>query len=532
MNTAQAVKATSPLPVDFLASPMQLDIFSFVEKDRRSAVIEAVAGSGKSTTIVHALLFIPEWENVIILAFNAAIVKEMKAKVEKLGKEMGRSFRNVRVATFHSLGFGAVCKRLGVQASQIKTDQYKLRDLTRELWSEPTQELYADFCCDLVSLAKGQGVGPLIVDTQTAWQDIIDHHDLYLDSEDATIDRAIALCRELLARSNDVAKSARWIDFDDMLYLPLLWGMTFFKQDKVFVDEAQDVNPVRRAICRKVLKTGGRLFACGDRCQAIYGFTGADSEAMTLLADAFNAVELPLTVSYRCPIVAEDEVKHLVPYFSTNRAPTPDKNGVLQPAILGEVLKLSVQDALPRLDASAVILCRNTAPLVSLAYALMRRRIPCRVLGREIGQGLVSLIKKMRGKTIDHLKEKLEKYEAREVAAFMEKKKEQKAAGVQDRVACVMTFIDALSENERTVSKLIRSIEAMFEDKGAGVLTLSTLHKAKGREWETVAIYRLDLLPSPFARQPWQHKQELHLEYVGKTRFKRTMIYLQGELPK
>ncbi len=125
---------SSPLPAGFDPSPMQLTVFEFFRGDRRSAVVEAVAGSGKSTTIIYSLLYVPEHEPILILAFNAAIVKEMKEKLEHLKKITGRDFRNVRVSTFHSLGFGALLNRWGVSANQIETNSYKLKDLSQQLW--------------------------------------------------------------------------------------------------------------------------------------------------------------------------------------------------------------------------------------------------------------------------------------------------------------------------------------------------------------------------------------------------------------
>jgi len=55
---------------------------------------------------------------------------------------------------------------------------------------------------------------------------------------------------------------------------------------------------------------------------------------------------------------------------------------------------LSLKDYEPSDFApSSAILCRNTAPLISFAFSLLRRDVGCRVLGREIGQGLIALIK-------------------------------------------------------------------------------------------------------------------------------------------
>ena len=69
----------------------------------------------------------------------------------------------------------------------------------------------------------------------------------------------------------------------------------------------------------------------------------------------------------------------------------------------------------------------------------------------------------------------------------------------------------------------------MFGDTKDGekarVLTLSTIHKSKGREWDRVFILgRTRYLPSPWARKEWQQLQEKNLEYVALTRAKDTLV--------
>jgi superfamily I DNA/RNA helicase len=103
------------------------------------------------------------------------------------------------------------------------------------------------------------------------------------------------------------------------------------------------------------------------------------------------------------------------------------------------------------------------------------------------------------------------------VAKFTAKGEEGKAEAVCDRVACIMTVIERLNENERTIPALIARLENLFSDTN-GVLTLSTMHKAKGREFDAVAIYRPDLCPSKWARQEHQVVQETNLLYVAVTR--------------
>lgn len=504
----------------FIPSTLQANFFDWVRNGKGSCVLIAVAGSGKSTTIVRSL---PETKgSVLILSFNTVITVEMSEKVRELYPTLLHDYKTnpsgrTSVRTFHSLGFGAVCKFLNKKANQINTDGGKLRRLFQRMHNESTFEMYAAFVTKLVSLAKGEGIGALKAADLNTWHELIAHHDLYLDSMEASEEEAIELARGLLRESNKVAKEESWIDFDDQLYLPLLWKLRLFQHDWVFIDEAQDTNPVRRAIAKLALRYGGRLVAVGDPGQAIYGFTGASHDAIDLIKSQFAASEMPLTVSYRCPQSVGQLAAQLVPHFQVH-----------ENAPKGEVLTLNLKDALARLENTDVILCRNVKPLVELAFKLIAQGRGCTVLGKEIGEGLVSLVRKMRAKNINGLQEKLEVYRDREVAKFTAKGEEGKAEGVSDRVACLVTVIASLDEKTRTINGLISKIEGLFTE-GSNVLTLSTCHKSKGREWKRVAILQPELMPSKWARQDWQQKQEQNLIYVTYTRAKEELIFLATE---
>lgn len=465
-------------------SVYQANILNWVREGKGSAIVKAVAGSGKTTTVMAALAEIP-------------------------GIDLGQ----VRASTFHSVGFNAINKKLGTKS---KPDSGKCRRILRETVGDVDFDLYADFVCKLVGLAKGEGVGALQAFDGSKWADLIAHHDLYLESEDASEEHAIALARALLRASNEAAKTGD-IDFDDMLYLPLLWRLRLWQNDWVFIDELQDTNPVRRAIAKLALKPGGRLLGVGDERQSIYGFTGSSVDAMDLVRQEFNCTELPLTVSYRCPTAIGELVRDNVPHFET--AP-----GAAQ----GEISYLPLLEATKRLDSHDAILCRNTAPLITAAFALIARGVGCAVLGKDIGAGLVSLIKKQRAKGIDNLTAKLRVWQEREVARYTAAGEEGKAETVTDRVASIMAVVDSLDENERTIPKLIAKLEGMFSDAN-GMLTLSSVHKAKGREWKRVAVLRPELMPSPFARQSWQVAQELNLQYVAFTRTLEELIFITKE---
>lgn len=470
----------------FVPSDYQQTIFDWIKNGRGSGIVKAVAGSGKTTTVIRGLAFI-----------------------------RGIDLTQVRAGTFHSVGYNAVLRKLGLKPNQVSPDGSKVRKLLRDRLGDVDYTMYGDFVSQLVGLAKGAGVGVLTPDVESAWYDLIAHHDLFLDEEDATEQRAVELARGALAWSNEVAKAGT-IDFDDMLYLPLLWRLKLWQNNWVFIDEAQDTNPVRRALAKLALLPGGRLVAVGDDRQAIYGFTGASHDAMDLIRSEFDAKEMPLTVSYRCARAVVAKAQTIVDYLEAS--PTAPE---------GVVRSANLDQALTTLGPHDAILCRNTAPLIELAYALVARGVGCRVLGKEIGTGLVNLVKRQRASGIDKLMEKLEAYRDREVAKHQAKGEEGKAEAVADRVTCITTIIDHLDEKSRTVPALIARIENMFTDSN-GVLTLSTQHKSKGREWDRVAILDPHRNPSRWARQDWQKKQEDNLMYVAWTRAKTELIFLDG----
>jgi DNA helicase-2/ATP-dependent DNA helicase PcrA len=175
-------------------------------------------------------------------------------------------------------------------------------------------------------------------------------------------------------------------------------------------------------------------------------------------------------------------------------------------------------------------LCRNTAPLIDLAYHCIGKGIGCEILGRDIGKGLQVLIDKMKAASIEELEQRLSQYQLRETAKFRAKDQESRADALNDRVNCIFKVIDHLPEPERTLPGLSGALQSLFGD-GEGVrLTLSTVHKAKGREWPRVGILQPELMPSRWAKQDWQKTQETNLMYVAWTRATQELIFLEGKV--
>lgn len=503
------------MSVTLTPSTYQQAIYDWITEGTGSAVVVAVAGSGKTTTGIEGLRRKSRTEAAQFFAFNTAIAEELKARVA--------SIPHVRASTFHAAGYGTLCRHLGMQRIPVMKGRSKLWGLCEDDgWLSRRQVYrYADFLVELVSLAKGEGLGAISSAAAPAWKALIDHHGLTIegvpdDQLSAAEAEGIELARVLLERSVAAAESEFAIDFDDMLYLPLKWNLELTRTPWVLVDEAQDTNPVRRAIVERSLAPGGRLIAIGDPHQAIYGFTGASIDAIDQIAATFHTTSVPLSVCYRCARAVVEAAQVIVPEIE----PAPG-------AIAGSVETWPTR-GIARLSPQDVILCRNTAPLVRAAYWLIAQGIGCVILGKEIGEGLVRLVRRLKATSIDDLEARLAAYQAREGQRLRDKGELGQAFTLDDRCTCIRTVIQG--QAPETVEELTAALTRLFEDDTTGRLTLSTIHKAKGREWPTVAILHPELMPSLWAEQPWEQQQETNLRYVAITRARERLIWLEGKL--
>jgi DNA helicase-2/ATP-dependent DNA helicase PcrA len=509
-------------PAVFVPSPQQSDFIKEATTGTSSIVLIAVAGAGKTTTILEAADGMRG--NTIILAYNKKIADEIKAKLKKRGVD----WKRCEAATTHSIGLrnykravpGVIVKgdKVGsLCASWVENDEIPIEMVP-----------HTSVICHLVSLAKANAVGVPgegHIDDTSIWEDIVDHFNLFdeepLQKKAAEI---VDLAIKLLKASNDLRQV---IDFDDMIYLPLFYQINFFQYDNVVMDEAQDANVCRKLLADALLKDHGRFFGVGDPCQAIYGFTGADNESMENLKDWFNCKEMPLTVTYRCPknVVkfAQTWVNHITAHESAPQ---------------GVITSMTFEDFMAKRElhlADSAILCRNTRPLVSAAFALIRQNIPCRIEGRNIGEALIKLATRWKSiDTIPELEDKLEEWLDAETAKWIAKKKMARVQEAEDKAETLRVVMEAcLERKQHLITDVVAYINAIFADNVTGILTLSTIHKSKGREWKNVFwLDRFTTCPSKYASQPWEIVQENNLCYVAATRSMNMLVDLNAPLPK
>lgn len=487
-------------------------------KDIRALIIDAVAGAGKTTTLREICQRIPTRESfggvatdILYLAFNKSAVIDVT--------ERGLA-AHVEAKTLNGLGYGAVRKH----NRNAKTEATKTADMLKDNLDEIDARTYSACVTKLVGIAKSQGIAPagvvapgaILEDSPDVWADLVDYYEVSAPGDDdRKMPRAIDLARKVLRAS---LTNTDVVDFDDQLYVPQMLELAMPKRYRyVFVDEAQDLNPVQRRLLRSVVSPGGVLIAVGDPHQAIYGFRGADNASIEQIGKEYGAITLPLSVTWRCPRAVVALAQRLVPHIQA--APNAPE-GVVETKAVAAVTDWQAAD---------LVVCRLNAPLVSLAYSLMRKKIPVRVAGRDFGTGLAKLIKRLAPDNLIDLLTKLTAYASKERAKLSAKNKAHLIAALDDKVET----LNVLADEVETLSALTATIESLFSDNDkAKAVTLSSIHRAKGAEAKRVFLLDPSLLPFKAAKLPWELQQEKNLHYVALTRAGECLVMLIPEPKK
>jgi DNA helicase-2/ATP-dependent DNA helicase PcrA len=434
-------------------SDYQRAVFEHIERSDRHLVVEAMPGSGKSTTIVEGVNRIPG-KRVLMCAFNKKIQQELETRVP----------RDVVVRTFNAIGHAAVIQargRVGVNAD-------RQRDLVRAVLPDPRtldNAVYGDVL-KIVDLAMAR-----LADTDDDFRYIMSTYDC------APVDERleasyIEWAREVLRRS---LLPAPQISFNDQIYIPAKQRLSGPKFDYVFVDEAQDCNPAQIQLIRNSLKPGGKLVAVGDRRQAIYAWRGADHGVMDRLAEEFDADVLPLSITYRCPKNVVRLVNNIVPDLEA--APT---------AIDGSVSVVSEAQFLNSVRPGDLVISRTNAAIARFSMALLLAGVRCQVLGKDMSKGLTRLIDKAKTPEVTDLLFTLDEYGHREAERLMTLRQEAKAEELLDQIDTIRSLSDGLE----TVTQLRRRIDTLFQDApGQSAVIFSTVHKAKGLEFDRVWMF-------------------------------------------
>lgn len=469
-------------------SAEQTAIFDHFREGKGNLVVEALAGTGKTTTIKEAFGHAPE-NRILYVVFNKKNQVEAESKITD---------HRVEVKTLHSLGF-SIIKKVWSSAKPDGAVEYDrcIKAIGRD------DRAMAAILGKVVSFAKNT----LLKATQESIASMICAMDSLDINEDEVGYYAQAAFKVLeLSKAKDAGNR---ISFDDMVWLPVEMDWCKPSYQLVCVDEAQDMNLPQLTMARGVCK--GRMVVVGDSRQAIYGFRGAVQNGMGMMKIALSAKVLTLTTTYRCPKLVVELAAKLVPGY---KAAEMNADGIV--SAVG-----SADNARP----GDVILSRLNAPLMPAALSFLRRNIPARIEGRDIGKQLIGMVKSFKALTIADLLAKISAWQSKQIERLTDVRNAEKRI---EQIADIAETLRVLCDDVDSVPKVEQKINSLFDDTGEQskpAVILSSVHKAKGLEWD-----RVFLLCSTF--KPQKGGEEANIYYVALTRSKRELYLVGGEYTK
>ena len=503
--------------------------------DSGNVIVNAVAGSGKTTTLMMAAESHPLRRGLAVFAaFNKAIA-------EHIGKKLSHGGSGMVAKTIHSLGYSELRSVLG---GKIRIANKKYEALAEKLFVGVKtlaplvhlSTLARLTLCEITPHALWElserhsivnpGIFPDEGEEKADAKEEEDAEEKEGDKEKADAKEeernywevAAEVVGELIGRGDEMARNEGVIDFCDMLYLPVQWKIVRPQIDWLLIDECQDLSPVQIELLLRMAR--GRVMAVGDPHQAIYGFAGAAADSFDRVRESFSAYDLPLSICYRCPISHIALAQAIVPQIEA--APG---------AIDGLVEEIDTARLMNIAEPNDLVICRKTAPLVGLFFRFVKRRKPVRLLGKDIGARIITTVAKIAGwyKGFEYGRFLffLEKYFRRRIETQRKKGNCSAVESLIDQREAISGLYTGL--NAPSFAEFCSGIEKIFTDVVGNYTTLSTVHRIKGGEADRVFILGPQDLPLVWKnQQPWQFEQEINLRYVALTRAKRELYFVGG----
>jgi superfamily I DNA/RNA helicase len=480
--------------------------FQFPDTGKQNMVARSRAGVGKTTILVAGMTVAPEADK-LVCAFSKIIEQELTKRF---------AGTNVVAKTLHGIGFSCVRRyreRLHIDAS--RADALALKVCGKNA---------PDSIVRLVSKlhTKGREIAPHAT-TLGHLTNIAIRHDCEPDEMWAASGFDLNYIERKALEAMEIAsqvQSGEVIDFADMIFLPVRNGWMAPAYDIIAVDEAQDMTTSQLELALGVLRPGGRFAIFGDDRQAIFGFRGADSNSLDRLKLELNAVELPMTVTYRCATSIVEQAQRLVPDFTAGPA-NPE----------GAVTDLLYSELVASAQPGDFILSRTNAPLVPTAMALLKAGKRTRIAGRDISKTLLAVIRKLKARSVPDLLSKISAWESREVsrqeALLTAGATDSRRRTVESKIETLRdqaSMLSELCEGAESIAAVEKRMETLFSDDERGVagfITCSSVHRSKGLEADRVFILTDTLKENA--------EEERNIVYVAVTRAKRELYYVRKE---
>jgi len=507
---------------------------------RGPVCVIAGAGTGKTRAITHRIAYAAaigtmDPQKVLALTFTAKAAGEMRARLRTLGVP------TVAARTIHSAAlkqllyfwpsvFGGrtpdlittktgflseAINRAGLSESLRATNRELMRDIASEIeWAKVSQVAPSDYVDEVGRRTQKPRVLPeQIAQIYTAYESI-KKQELAIDFEDVLL-----LCSAMLEQEREVRERVQ----DQYRYFT--------------IDEYQDISPIQQRLINAWLGTRKDICVVGDPAQTIYSFAGATPVFLNSFTQRFpEAQVIRLTTGYRSTpeitfaanalLRSATMGQELVAFNTHGSKPMvtgySDESAEIK-GVMAEINELLSGGTQPQ---EIAILARTNAQLKGAEKAMLAQNIPYQVRNterfferREIRDFLkqvrqASVIPAEGQGWIDELRSIAQPYLTGEAI---------------DGIAALLHLARELDADDNFSPKTLRGYLREVEDRvqqnnppTMPVVTLATLHAAKGLEWDRVFLIGASEGQLPLTNSAGEAvvDEERRLFYVGITRAK------------
>ena len=520
------------------------DILAALDPDQRAVALAsrgpvcviAGAGTGKTRAITHRIAYAAaigtmDPQKVLALTFTAKAAGEMRARLRSLGVPQ------VAARTIHSAAlkqllyfwpsvFGGrtpdlittktgflteAINRAGLSEAIRVTNRELMRDIASEIeWAKVSQVAPSDYIDEISKRMQKPRVLPeQMVQIYTAYE-TVKKQELAIDFEDVLL-----LCAAMLEEEREVRERVQ----DQYRYFT--------------IDEYQDISPVQQRLINAWLGKRNDICVVGDPAQTIYSFAGATPVFLNTFTQRFPDAEvIRLSTGYRSTPEITFAANALLRHGAMGQELVAQNDHGSKPSVIGysdetaevagvleEITQLLAGGSVPH---EVAILARTNSQLKSVERAMMKLNLPYQVRSterffdrREVRDFLsevrkASVIPAEGQGWIDELRTLAQPYLTGEAI---------------DGIAALLHLARELDDDDNFTPKTLRGYLREVEDRvqqnnppTMPVITLATLHAAKGLEWERVFLIGASDGQLPVSDASID--EERRLFYVGITRAK------------
>ena len=420
--------------------------------------INAVAGSGKTTTIIEYAKQLPKDAKVIYIAFNKTVKDEAAIKFASLG------LQNIRVETAHSLAYKHIVVRSGFT---LKANGYKTQELPNILEMQSNAEKHYEFIIanhvlKLVSLFCNSSKQKV---EEVDYLATIDNEKT-LQFVKSCLPFIVLQTRRFLAKMNN-----KEIEITHDFYLKKFQlAQPILPYQYILFDEAQDASA---AMLDVVLKQQATKIIVGDTHQQIYSWRYAIN---SLEQVAFATLHLTNSFRFNDNIASlANEVLQYKKTFFENQ-------------VVENVIGVGKSESM---QSKATIARTNIGLLVeAISYVTNNKKVATIYFEGNINSytyaddgtslyDVLFLYNNQHSKINDPLIKSMKQF--KDLEEFIDK--------TSDMQLGMLVEIVKEYENEIfDILKLLKEKHVSFEQKNTAKMIFTTVHRCKGLEYDEVYL--------------------------------------------